>query len=293
MSIDVLSEVLEALGLEGTLEEEGPLAPAMIGEGLNPNGEPKPGERRFVFVLEGEGLLELSASGDVFDARPGDFLLFTPGEPLCIREGGIRVLKGRFRFRTPFEHPFVRRLPRFLWWSEGARSGAPAAPRELLSRIKSEWQATRPGGRLVLERLLPVLFVDLLRSLGAIPEGPKGGFPAPLRDRILAQALAALHEEPAAAWTIEALARRAAVSRSGLGERFRRGLGVAPMSYLTHWRMTLARRLLEGSELPIGRVAERVGYGSEAAFSRAFRRIEGTTPGRVRRAAARPGLHRP
>jgi AraC-like DNA-binding protein len=96
---------------------------------------------------------------------------------------------------------------------------------------------------------------------------------------VLARALAALHREPARRWTVEALARDAGASRTVLGERFAAVLGKAPMDYLAGWRMQLASDLLRATRKPLPQVAEEVGYDSVAAFSRAFRRITGVSPG--------------
>ncbi|MBC7665134.1 MAG: helix-turn-helix transcriptional regulator, partial [Caulobacter sp.] len=96
--------------------------------------------------------------------------------------------------------------------------------------------------------------------------------------RVVGAALAALHERPAAAWTLDELARTAGSSRSVLAERFQELVGQSPMQYLTHWRMLLATNLLRRSNVPLARIAEEVGYQNDTAFSRAFRREFGTPP---------------
>jgi AraC-like DNA-binding protein len=131
----------------------------------------------------------------------------------------------------------------------------------------------------MLGRLMELLFVEVLRRhTRRLPEG-KGGVLAASRDPVLARALAALHREPARRWTVEALARDAGASRTVLGERFAAVLGKAPMDYLAGWRMQLASDLLRATRKPLPQVAEEVGYDSVAAFSRAFRRITGVSPG--------------
>jgi AraC-like DNA-binding protein len=108
---------------------------------------------------------------------------------------------------------------------------------------------------------------------------PERGWVAGLRDPLLGRALAALHADPGAPWTLASLAGEAGMSRSAFAARFRDRLGEPPMAYVTAWRMDVAARLIRTEDLPLARVAERVGYGSEAAFHRAFRRAHGETPG--------------
>lgn len=107
-----------------------------------------------------------------------------------------------------------------------------------------------------------------------------------LRDPAVAGALALLHDRPAQAWTIEALANEVHVSRATLARRFTELVGEPPLAYLTHWRMDLAARRLRETAEPVGAVAESVGYRSEYPFSRAFSRVRGEPPGRYRREQA-------
>jgi AraC-like DNA-binding protein len=109
------------------------------------------------------------------------------------------------------------------------------------------------------------------------------GWLAGVGDRIVGQALNAMHSRPAHAWTLEELAHRAGSSRSVLAERFQNLVGSSPMQYLTQWRMLLAANLLCGSNAPLARIAEDVGYQTDTAFSRAFRRAYGLPPAAWRR----------
>ncbi|MBI2834666.1 MAG: helix-turn-helix transcriptional regulator [Acidobacteria bacterium] len=106
---------------------------------------------------------------------------------------------------------------------------------------------------------------------------------APLRDPIVGHALALLHDRPAHSWTLERLARAIGVSRSALADRFTQFLGQPPMRYLAHWRMQMAARLLSDGAAKVASVARDVGYDSEAAFSRAFKKIAGISPATWRR----------
>jgi AraC-like DNA-binding protein len=149
-------------------------------------------------------------------------------------------------------------------------------------------------------RLSELMFVEVVRRyLAAMPPGQTGWL-AGLRDRIVGRALALLHERPGEAWTLEKLARDVALSRSALAERFSQFVGDPPMQYLTRWRMQAAARLLADGQEKVSAVALQVGYDSEAAFSRAFKRAVGVPPGawRTRHApagtpsAAPPGQRR-
>ena len=127
-------------------------------------------------------------------------------------------------------------------------------------------------------RLPELLLIEMLRlHLASAPAAEHGWINA-LRDPALAPALACLHANPERDWTVSELAHEAAVSRSLLDQRFREVLGLSPIRYLTEWRMHVAAELLASSDLSVGQVARRVGYDSQEAFSRAFKRRMGTAP---------------
>jgi AraC-like DNA-binding protein len=140
-------------------------------------------------------------------------------------------------------------------------------------------QTTFTGERLVSPTAIPeLLLVEVLKlHLGSAPAADSGWVRG-LRDPVVGPALAALHEDPARKWTVADLARHANVSGSLLDERFRDVLGLAPIRYLTGWRMHLAEDLLRASDLGVATVARKVGYDSEEAFSRAFKRAHGSAP---------------
>jgi AraC-like DNA-binding protein len=142
----------------------------------------------------------------------------------------------------------------------------------------AEARSPRPGGAGVLAKLAEVLFIEVLR-LYMNERGENGsGWLAGVRDRIVGAALQCLHRNPAHPWTLEELAREANTSRSVLAERFQEMVGNSPMQYLTQWRMLLAANLLRRGNAPLARVAEEVGYQTDTAFSRAFRREFGLPP---------------
>lgn len=181
----------------------------------------------------------------------------------------------------PF-NPLIASLPRVL--HDRAGLDGPAHLRPFLLRALAESRGGAVGSQCVLTRLAELLFVEVLRrhldTLG--PEQP--GWLGALRDPLVGRALAHLHERPARAWTLEELAAVAATSRSVLAERFRARTGLAPMQYLTQWRMQLACRHLEDDARTLGAIAAEVGYESESAFQRTFKKVVGVTPGAWRRA---------
>ena len=149
--------------------------------------------------------------------------------------------------------------------------------------LVSEENGSDAGSGLVLSRLSEVLFVETLRQyINTLPPD-RVGWLAGARDPIIGQALALVHKDPAHPWTILDLARHVGLSRTRLAERFRHFLGESPMAYLAQWRLKLGAELLQSTEESVAEVAATVGYGSEAAFNRAFRREFDCPPAQFRR----------
>jgi AraC-like DNA-binding protein len=143
------------------------------------------------------------------------------------------------------------------------------------------------GGRIRTTKLPELLLVEVLRlHLANAPASGQGWFAA-VRDPMLAPAMMAVHGAPERKWTVDDLAAKAAVSRSSLHDRFREVLGLSPMRYVNEWRMRVAQELLRTTEVTVAVIARRVGYDSEEAFSRAFKRTHGQSPSLWR--AGRPG----
>jgi AraC-like DNA-binding protein len=141
----------------------------------------------------------------------------------------------------------------------------------------------RPGSEVVLERIGEVMFVQAVRRYLDTLSDASVGWLAGVRDRHVGRAPALLHEDPAKAWTVEKLGRRIGLSRSALHERFTELVGQPPMQYLASWRMQVAsKRLLSGNDT-VASIAQDVGYDSEAAFARAFKRLVGSPPASWRR----------
>jgi AraC-like DNA-binding protein len=155
--------------------------------------------------------------------------------------------------------------------------------RNLMLAGNVETAAKRPGGATVLTRLSELLFVEALRHyVQSLPDGTAGWLAA-LRDRFVGRALALMHECPGYDWSVDELAEKASLSRSALAQRFTQLIGQPPMQYLTHWRLTIAAQRLREEKTGIARIATDIGYDSEAAFNRAFKRELGHTPAAWRR----------
>ena len=148
----------------------------------------------------------------------------------------------------------------------------------------TETGSKRPGSEALLERMSEMMFVDAVRRhVDSLPEDSHGWL-AGLRDRFVGRTLALLHEKPALDWSLEELSKQVGLSRSALHERFVSLIGQPPVQYLTNWRMQLASRLLLEGRSTVATIAVDVGYDSEAAFARAFKRLVGMPPAAWRRA---------
>jgi AraC-like DNA-binding protein len=149
----------------------------------------------------------------------------------------------------------------------------------------SEAKMARPGNNAMLGRLTELMFVEILRQyMQQLPEG-QGGWLAGLKDAFVGKALRLIHANPERNWTVGELAREAATSRSVLAQRFTELVGESPMRYLAAWRIQVAKQMLRDGARGIGEVSARVGYESEAAFNRAFKRATGSPPASWRKKA--------
>ena len=301
--IDVLSEVLAVTRLKGTVYFSADLRA--------PWGIALPQRSRSPFYMVVRGQCELTIDGrarSTTSLRPGDLAIVPGGTAHALasstgtavvpaaefvgrhpmdEHGHMEALKGRgptttliggcFEFERAPE-PRVSIRPAMIH----RRGDDPVVAWGLeppLRAMAHEAAQTLPGRDVVLNRLADVLFVRAVRAhLSKI--GP--GRPSWLRglsDPRIARALAEIHGAPEKSWTLAQLAAHAAMSRTAFAQRFRALVGQTPVSYLATWRMQKAAYLLEMRTLSIAQVAERVGYGSELAFAKAFRRVIGTPPG--------------
>lgn len=186
--------------------------------------------------------------------------------------------------------PLFRTLPEFVI----ARPGDFKAGELVVSTVRDIMtlaDAASPGADIMLGRLMELLFLEMLRRHASSLPADSKGLLAALNDPIVGQALKLIHAEPAHQWTVGSLARQTGTSRTVLAERFNALLGRPPIDYVIGWRMQLATERLRHGRDPIAKIAAEVGYESEAAFGRAFKRVTGHSPGRWRDGAGdSPGL---
>jgi AraC-like DNA-binding protein len=268
---------------------------------------------RFHFVTRGECWVQVEGQDSSLQLGPGDLVVIPRGAAHVLKdhparqaaalddvieksgfrgEGALvygggessaacKLVCGHFAFDAEVQHPLLDALPAYLHipaavgvdysWLESA-----------LRFVAHEAESGQPGSDAILRRLAEIIFVQTLRSLDA-DENPALRAISGLMDKRLSGALRAIHGRPGENWSLDALAREAAMSRTRFAVRFRDTIGMAPMEYLTLWRMQVARQLILQTSLPMIEIASRVGYTSESAFSRAFHRQVGKPPGSLRR----------
>ncbi|GAA3075754.1 AraC family transcriptional regulator [Streptosporangium carneum] len=206
-----------------------------------------------------------------------------------MRHGGggdlTHVTYGVVRFDHVVAQRLVSQLPTVLQIDTWDDAGWLHSTLRLITR---EALSLRPGGETVITRLADVLVIQAIRSwLDSAPEANQGWLAA-LRDEQVGRALASMHRAPEREWSVAALAREAGMSRSAFSARFTDLVGESAMRYLAQWRMQLARTHLRQTPEPLSVVARRFGYQSEAAFSRAYKRAFGVSPGSARRPEVAP-----
>jgi AraC-like DNA-binding protein len=309
---DVLSDVLRAVRLTGAVFFDFALTSPWVVE-APPSREiasrVMPGAQR---VIEYHLIASGSCWGGPIDGpsmrlRQGDLIVFPQGDPHVLSSApGMRSRPDMWVFdqlppcrplsftlggggpdrarivccflgidERPF-NPLLTALPRVIHLTANGRESTGWLG-TLLDIAARESASARPGGDNVLSRLAELMFVGAVRGYIETLPSAHPGWLGGLRDPLIGKALAALHSDPTESWTVDRLARTVAMSRSTLADRFTTMVGMPPMQYLTLWRMQLASGLLStGSR--VAEVAPSVGYDSEAAFSRAFKKVMGTSP---------------
>lgn len=204
----------------------------------------------------------------------------------CMRYGGggelTRTMYGVVRFDDVAAQHLLRLLPQTIY-IDGWHDDAGGWLQSTLRFIANEAASLKPGGETVITRLADVVVIQAIRSwLESSPDADQGWLAA-LRDRQIGRALALIHKDPANDWGVASLADAVAMSRSAFSARFTQLVGVSPGRYLTDWRMQVARTRLLDSTDPVATIAEGLGYQSEAAFCRAFKRTFEVSPGNLRR----------
>lgn len=311
--MDVLTDVLETVRVVaacyGRLEATAPWGIRV-----------RPGEdAKFHVVLEGHARLIVDGVAEPIELSAGDIvalphghahsLLDDPdiaaqpleellvcrprGESSVLRVGGggqsSTIVSGRFRFEDRRNNPLLSVLPPVITLrGEMGKSVRWLEP--TLKFIACEAQSGRPGSQTVIARLADVLFIQIVRGhLASLPLNGSGWLGA-LADTQIGAALGHIHQNPEQDWTVQSLASKVAMSRSAFASRFMRLVGEPPLSYVTRWRMQKAASMLRDGKQTLAEVAAGVGYDSEAAFSKAFKRAVGSAPGAYRRSLRVPGL---
>jgi AraC-like DNA-binding protein len=314
--MDVLSEVLKVVKLQGAMFYNGEFSSpwslcSPASNTIAPYFAPGAGHLIIYHLLtEGRASARL-LDGERIALHAGDLVIFPHGDAHVIENGisaktvdltqelarifsqGLKLWRsGGGGEATKFICGYMACEPRL---SQVFLSGLPpvfkvnirndASGRWLENSIRfsvNEADASRAGGEAVLAKLSEVLFVETLRTYIANLPPEQTGWLAGARDAEVGKSLALMHRNPAHPWTIASLAGGVGVSRSVLAERFRHYLVKSPMAYLTGWRLQLAAQMLTTTSHSVARIAAEVGYESEAAFNRAFKRDFGAPPARFR-----------
>jgi AraC-like DNA-binding protein len=240
-------------------------APGLRGKGVDPSVyfAPRPPQLPFSLRISAQGMTARGPEG---------------GEP-----GQITVVCGFLGCDAKPFNPLLASMPRVLRTPGLAADGSSWIATFLHSAVE-ESHRKRPGGEAVLERMSEMMCVEVLRRYVDTLPPDQTGWLAGIRDAAVGRALALMHEKPGEPWTLERLGEVAALSRSTLHERFVHFLGQPPMQYLAQWRMQVAAAGLRDTDAKVNDIALDVGYENEAAFSRAFKRLVGESPGAWRRA---------
>jgi AraC-like DNA-binding protein len=272
-----------------------------------------PRTAHFYVVSRGSGWLEMEGGNQAVWMTGGDLLLLPKGGRHVVRDApGTRavpithvlagpngasgkvfrhggtgapawMVAGRFTFEDGVGAALLDGLPplihvkpesgSMLHWLEAT-----------LQFLDTETELAQPGVETVVSRLADILFVQALRAhLVTLTDGSRSWLRA-LKDPSIAAALRLMHQQPEQPWTVERLAQQVTMSRSAFAERFTRLVGETPLGYLTRWRLQKAARLILDGDAPLGAIARAVGYETESAFGKAFRRHLGTSPGEYRKA---------
>lgn len=319
MSADVLSDVLRSVRLTGAVYFDFELSSPWVAEAPASRDIAAivmPGAQRVIeYHLIARGACWGHAVGDEpIRLREGDLILFPQGDPHVLASApGLRAAPDMSMFVRPTtplplvyerggggadrarivccflgcdERPFnplLSALPKVIHLSGTGNDATSGWLATLLNNALRESGSARAGRDNILARLSELMFVEAVRKYIETLPAAQTGWLAGLRDPVVGQALSALHAAPADTWTVERLARCVGISRSVLADRFAEMIGQPPIQYLALWRMQLASRLLLDGRA-VAEAADAVGYDSEAAFSRAFKKLVGETPAAWRRA---------
>ena len=278
MEHDVLSDVLGSLRANGTVY--------FCDQLQAPWTKEYPGEEVASFHQLRRGSCWLTTEGEHFFMGPGDVMFLAPGRAHILSSQGpdasangaepaTLLLCGYCRFDEGMGLPFNELFPDISILRDEQLQLYPQV-RSILDTVSAEFLSMRPGSRIVVNKLTEVLLVELIRiNFGRNEQLP---LLEALSDRPISAALRRLHSEPSRAWTLESLAAEVGLSRAGFAKRFRDLVRYPMFEYLTRLRLQRACELLEDTNLPLYQVANHVGYDSDLAFTRTFRKRMGVTP---------------
>ncbi len=308
--MDVLSDILMRMNLKGSLYFRTSFTP--------PWGVEVPAFEnvaRFHYAHRGGCLVRVDGQPDIVRLQQGDLMIIPRGKShrmFCdprteadalaldrvielsgfMGEGALvfggaqaedatQLVCGHFAFDPMARHPLLDRLPPFLLLRNYAEMSGKWLE-TTLQMIGDEAGHGQMGGSLIVLKMSEIIFAQALRAFVASQGAEAAGLQG-FSDPQVLRALAAMHREPEADWTVADLAKRAGMSRTGFAVQFSRVLSLTPMAYLARWRMQLARQALKATRDPVAVVAEQVGYASEAAFARVFKKEFGITPAAFRK----------
>lgn len=313
--MDVLSDVLQTIRLEGALFFNGEFHEPWcvdIERGAVLAQVLKPGAQNLVIchtVLEGRCWVKVP-QGEPVALQTGDTVVIPHGDTHIIGSGlhhapvsvdhvvriespqmntvryggkGDRsvIVCGWFAYEHGMPNPLMAAMPSLFTASTIKRASGPWIEQSVRYAI-NEAAGGQPGSGAVATKVAESLFIETLRGYIESLPSHQSGWLAGLRDPQVGRCLELMHDEPARQWSVESLAEAVHVSRSVLAQRFADLVGLPPIQYLIRWRLATAARLLRSERLSLARVAEAVGYESEASFSRAFKKEFGVSPGQWR-----------
>lgn len=200
-----------------------------------------------------------------------------------VAEGARSIAGGFFRFTGGHAEMLLHSLPPVV---HIRRESDKAAMRWSLERMREELSDPQPGGSLIAQQLAYMMLIQALRLYLTDAASAGHGWLSALADKHMSLAIASMHDDPGYPWTLQSLAERVGMSRSVFALRFRETVGATPMEYLTRWRMLLAADRLQNSRDGLSAIAQSLGYESESAFGKAFRRVMGCSPRQYTRSAA-------
>lgn len=302
--MDVLTDVLNTLELKGWLSSRRELTPPWRYDFEASQ------DSMFHVVSYGGSYLHVEGDEQPIRLEDGDVILFPTGHPHALyddpaspqtrlvqldydaqrghrvvnHEGAgqpLLMLCGAFHFEYPHNFPLLHHLPRLIH-IPGARGRTEQGFADIVRMLARESASEQPGAQVMLRRLTELLFIQIIRLWIDQQAQASSGWVGALRDQPISTALGLIHQSPDRTWTVKDLADAAALSRSAFSARFTELVGEPPLTYLTRWRMLKATRLLR-HELSMETIAEQLGYESEAAFRKAFKREIGIPPAQYRK----------